>query len=162
MASKYVTDDGLDLDSRYLGINAKAKSAETADSVNGEGVFNKLGLDGDLTVSLSQTAQRKDLELTIPTDMYVQLSIGGRGSTSVADGYRGTVTVKKDGVKIASGSYVHGDKPTNYSYSYNGFMKEGSKLSVSASGDHVSYVDRFITGTGNPVRLYAISEEDSE
>ena len=27
MASKYVTDDGLDLDSRYLGINTKAKSA---------------------------------------------------------------------------------------------------------------------------------------
>lgn len=38
MASKYVTDDGLDLDSRYLGINAKAKSAETADSVNWDGV----------------------------------------------------------------------------------------------------------------------------
>lgn len=34
MASKYVTDDGLDLDSRYLGINAKAKSAETADKAN--------------------------------------------------------------------------------------------------------------------------------
>lgn len=43
MASKYVTDDGLDLDSRYLGINAKAKSAETADtatSVEWEGVNN--------------------------------------------------------------------------------------------------------------------------
>ena len=34
MASKYVTDDGLDLDSRYLGINAKAKSAETADTAD--------------------------------------------------------------------------------------------------------------------------------
>ena len=28
MASKYVIDDGLDLDSRYLGINAKDKRAD--------------------------------------------------------------------------------------------------------------------------------------
>ena len=37
MASKYLTEDGLDLDSRYLGINDKAKSAEratVADSVS--------------------------------------------------------------------------------------------------------------------------------
>lgn len=33
MASGYVTSDGKDLDARYLGINAKAKSATTADSV---------------------------------------------------------------------------------------------------------------------------------
>lgn len=32
MASKYLTEDGLDLDSRYLGINDKAKSAESADT----------------------------------------------------------------------------------------------------------------------------------
>lgn len=31
MASGYVTSDGKDLDQRYLGIDAKAKSAETAD-----------------------------------------------------------------------------------------------------------------------------------
>ena len=32
MASGFVTDDGKDLDSRYLGINAKAVSAKTADT----------------------------------------------------------------------------------------------------------------------------------
>lgn len=32
MASNYVTSDGKDLDSRYLGINAKATSAGYADS----------------------------------------------------------------------------------------------------------------------------------
>ena len=32
MASGYVTSDGKDLDSRYLGINAKAASAKVADS----------------------------------------------------------------------------------------------------------------------------------
>ena len=34
MASNYMTSDGVDLDSRYLGINAKAKSAATADTAN--------------------------------------------------------------------------------------------------------------------------------
>lgn len=32
MASNYMTSDGVDLDSRYLGINAKAKSASAADN----------------------------------------------------------------------------------------------------------------------------------
>lgn len=32
MGSNYVTSDGKDLDSRYLGINAKAASASKADS----------------------------------------------------------------------------------------------------------------------------------
>ena len=32
MASGYVTSDGKDLDSRYLGISAKAASAKTADN----------------------------------------------------------------------------------------------------------------------------------
>ena len=32
MASGFQTSDGVDLDSRYLGINAKAKSAATADT----------------------------------------------------------------------------------------------------------------------------------
>ena len=34
MPSGYVTSDGKDLDTRYLGINDKAKSAETADSAS--------------------------------------------------------------------------------------------------------------------------------
>ena len=32
MASGFLTNDGKDLDSRYLGINAKAASAKTADT----------------------------------------------------------------------------------------------------------------------------------
>lgn len=37
MASGFVTNDGKDLDSRYLGINAKAASAKTADNVTNKG-----------------------------------------------------------------------------------------------------------------------------
>lgn len=41
MASGYVTSDGKDLDSRYLGINAKAVSAKTADNVTNKGVVKR-------------------------------------------------------------------------------------------------------------------------
>lgn len=37
MASGFLTNDGKDLDSRYLGINAKAASAATADNVTNKG-----------------------------------------------------------------------------------------------------------------------------
>ena len=37
MASGFITNDGKDLDSRYLGINAKAASAKTADNVANKG-----------------------------------------------------------------------------------------------------------------------------
>ena len=59
MASKYVTDDGLDLDSRYLGINAKAKSAETADtadtvkSIDTQVVVDGIGLVGGSRVNIN-------------------------------------------------------------------------------------------------------------
>lgn len=43
MASGYVTSDGKDLDSRYLGINAKAASAKTADNVTNKGTLLRNG-----------------------------------------------------------------------------------------------------------------------
>lgn len=43
--SNFVTDDGKDLDERYLGINAKAKSAETADSVGSIDISKVTGFD---------------------------------------------------------------------------------------------------------------------
>ena len=41
MATNIVTSDGKDLDSRYLGISAKAASAKTADSVSYSNVSGK-------------------------------------------------------------------------------------------------------------------------
>lgn len=43
MASGFVTNDGKDLDSRYLGINAKAASAKTADNVTNKGTITRNG-----------------------------------------------------------------------------------------------------------------------
>ena len=43
--SNFVTDDGKDLDERYLGINAKAKSAESADSVGSIDISKVTGFD---------------------------------------------------------------------------------------------------------------------
>lgn len=45
--SNFVTDDGKDLDERYLGINAKAKSAETVDSVSWDTVTGVTRLQPD-------------------------------------------------------------------------------------------------------------------
>lgn len=43
MASGFLTNDGKDLDSRYLGINAKAASAATADNVTNKGTIKRSG-----------------------------------------------------------------------------------------------------------------------
>ena len=43
MASGYVTADGKDLDSRYLGISDKAASAKTADNVTNKGTITRNG-----------------------------------------------------------------------------------------------------------------------
>ena len=43
MTSGFVTNDGKDLDSRYLGINAKAVSAKTADNVTNKGSLLRNG-----------------------------------------------------------------------------------------------------------------------
>ena len=43
MASGFQTSDGVDLDSRYLGINAKAKSAATADTAAKANTVTSLG-----------------------------------------------------------------------------------------------------------------------
>lgn len=43
MASGFLTNDGKDLDSRYLGINAKAVSAATADNVTNKGAIRRSG-----------------------------------------------------------------------------------------------------------------------
>ena len=43
MASGYQTSDGVDLDNRYLGINAKAKSAAKADTAAKANTVTSLG-----------------------------------------------------------------------------------------------------------------------
>jgi hypothetical protein len=89
MASKYVTDDGLDLDSRYLGINAKAKSAETADtatSITWESVSDKpedLSHGAYITVayvSANPSGSGNRVSYTVPKNCLATVSVSGRYS----------------------------------------------------------------------------------
>lgn len=56
MASGYITSDGKDLDQRYLGIDAKAKSAEVADvATEAQGIAE----GADISSSVALTALRR-------------------------------------------------------------------------------------------------------
>lgn len=60
MASSIVTADGKDLDSRYLGINAKAKSATTADTAGSANYANSAGSSSISVVTLSVTTWKEN------------------------------------------------------------------------------------------------------
>ena len=77
MASGYITSDGKDLDERYLGIDGKAKSAETADtattaaSVDWESVSGKPGLQIQTATSDYVTVAAMNLPWTAPVDCFI-------------------------------------------------------------------------------------------
>ena len=76
--SNFVTDDGKDLDERYLGINAKAKSAESADyassadSVSWDGVSGKPGLQIQTATSDYVTVAAQSFPWTAPVDCFIK------------------------------------------------------------------------------------------
>ena len=87
MASGYVTSDGKDLDSRYLGINAKAVSAKTADSVSGSSVSKVTGIAEVNSVSINVTQKTTNNKTstatyTVPKRGLVQITCSGTSSGS--------------------------------------------------------------------------------
>lgn len=88
MASGYQTSDGVDLDSRYLGINAKAKSAATADtatkanSVAWGNVSGKPGLRIQTATSNYVTVSSINLPWTAPVDCFIDYIIHANNSTN--------------------------------------------------------------------------------
>lgn len=111
MASNYLTSDGVDLDSRYLGINAKAKSAATADTATN--VVNK----GALYKNGSP----------------IQFSLkGNRGSS---------YTATKAGVVVGAEAYSGGGSTSStVSVEVNGHKYSG-KAAFVQSGDVVKVPD---------------------
>lgn len=80
MASKYLTDDGLDLDSRYLGINATAKAANSVAWLNVTGKPSSLvnsvnGKTGEVKVTGE--------DIFKPTAAPISISAGTDGSFTV-------------------------------------------------------------------------------
>ena len=136
MASNYMTSDGVDLDSRYLGINAKAKSAATADtattaakanSVAWSGVSGKPGLKIESAVGALVTVAAGGLPWTAPVDcqvIYVATNVSGgtaifvngnavtgyttRGSDSHDVAYLHVYLRKGDAITCSKTSYHYG------------------------------------------------------
>ena len=74
-----MTDDGKDLDERYLGINAKAKSAETADSVDGTSVSAVVAVAEATQLAIDSTGGGSHT-YTVPERGILNLTITGRAS----------------------------------------------------------------------------------
>ena len=77
--SNFVTDDGKDLDERYLGINAKAKSAETADSVDGTSVSSVVTVAEATQLAIESTGGGSHT-YTVPERGILSLTVTGKAN----------------------------------------------------------------------------------
>lgn len=145
MASKYVTDDGLDLDSRYLGINAKAKSAETADLANGITNLSKISVSSSTLVIISSNT------FTAPSD---GLFVGQSEIETVGGDSNFKVSLLIDDVTYTLFNMRFPPSQIHYR-AFGVFLKKGQVVTLSGNRS-------YLYATFAPVSLYAISEEDSE
>ncbi len=94
MVSGYVTSDGKDLDSRYLGIKAKAASAKMADSVSGSSVSKVVGIAeaNSVNINVSNKAGTATATYTITKRGLTQITCtgtsGGAGTGCSGGVYR--------------------------------------------------------------------------
>ena len=140
MATNIVTSDGKDLDSRYLGISAKAASATVADSANSI-AYSKVsgrpsGLSFGGTYSYNKTTAYGTVSLTFtaPNNIVGSVSAFNESSheyddltmTFVVNGK--TLVNKKTGEgKVSSGTFT------------NVFLKKGQTMKVTGTtGDYGS------------------------
>ena len=129
LTSKYVTDDGLDLDSRYLGINAKAKSAETADTAEVANKANSVGWEGisDRPNSFATVDYGAAINLAINTT--VSATKSGMVSFTVSGGEYGRLEVN---------NVYLGTPGSNVSSIANGLMvpvSKGDKIKATPGYD---------------------------
>ena len=125
MASGYQTSDGVDLDSRYLGINAKAKSAATADTATKANSVAWGSVTGKPDVTkgwkgfsdLGSVAINKDVTWTAPSDGILSLWNRSTGTDSRVYVYVNNVHVT---------TFRHDDKPAPI------VLKAGTTVRVSA------------------------------
>ena len=134
MASNYMTSDGVDLDSRYLGINAKAKSAATADtattatkanSVAWSGVSGKPGLKIESAAGALVKVAKDALPWEAPVDCQL-ISI----TTQVSGGTKTYV----NGNEISGFKTVGGDdEDTLYPHVY---LRKGDSVTCNRATYH--------------------------
>lgn len=150
MASKYVTDDGLDLDSRYLGINAKAKSAETADKVS-DLVYSEItgaptGIKCEVPIFGSLDFHNTAQTYVATTDIMLACSISANKSSSYS---AAEYTVYLDDAQV--GKHRSGeDGYTNGWTSGTLFLKKGQSLKYSPS---YGWKTAYVNYTATPIKL---------
>ena len=155
MASGYVTSDGKDLDSRYLGISAKAASAKVADSANsisGSAVYNKLGVTGGTVVSVSSKATNttgKSVSYTTTADGYASLVCAITGYGANVKGWG--LTLKVGGATRVTKEGTASSKTV--STTLTEFLKKGTAIQLSCNMGNTK--DLSISGSVCPISLYA-------
>ena len=149
-----------ELDSIYLGINAKAKSAETADlanSISGTAVLGKVGLTGGAKISSSANPY------VAPQDLLVSATAQVRAYSD----FYGKIAIYVDGSEVASKT---GSTSSSYQVTYEGVVKAGAEVRARGfeqpgNSYEIEITDsryRTLAIEATPISLYAISEEDSE
>lgn len=109
-----------ELDSIYLGINAKAKSAEMADvanAISGEAVVDIVGVDGENTITTTSASYE------VPCDAFVEAMY-----KSSFDASNGRITVYIDGMQI----YATAGYSKHPEANVNRFIRKGRVLSAKA------------------------------
>ena len=155
MASGYITSDGKDLDQRYLGIDAKAKSAEVADtasSVSWSGISGKpmVRLPSGPGVFSTARPQRVGTAFvfTAPSDICITYwgatSLGGFSLyiNDVLIGQARDVTTD-DVVYISAVAYGANGVRTS-SRMYPMFLKQGDVVKISGGSSSASFIMAYV------------------
>lgn len=116
MASGFLTNDGKDLDSRYLGINAKAASASKADTATtattATNVTNKGAISRNGNAVQVRFSGASHVPYTVPTAGLL-VSNNRFGLTAGTSVWTFSVFVNK-GDKVYTGTASSGDEITAY------------------------------------------------
>lgn len=130
MASGYVTSDGKDLDSRYLGINAKAASASKADSATNATNANYATSAGTATnVTNKGSVKRSQAPIYVSgTSQYTAPSFGIYAPAKYGSG----------AFTLAQIGSVRGDSLSNY-FSIAWVCNKGEKISRSTADGGVFF-----------------------
>ena len=152
MASGYVTSDGKDLDSRYLGITAKAASAETADSVSGSSVSKVAGIAEANSVSINVSNKNaggttSTATYTVPKRGLVQITCSG-----ASGGSAGTVS----GKVYRNNSALFTFSNSSLSYKVNRIDAANTVYKVQFSNNSWNNNTAKISGALVPLSLTAI------
>ena len=156
--SGFVTDDGKDLDERYLGINAKAKSAESADSVDVEFVVANVTVSESSWVSIDKTISGGDTVTTtyeVPQTGFSQFTITGSSINHISGSLSGNI--KRNGQVLFTFS---GYDEISQDYGVSRIDHAGTLYEISFKNASCGANKIYINGTILPLALIGVSKDE--